>query len=346
MTDHHQFVLSDLVDGELTGLRLPADDSLVMGNDGLVSVITGAYAAPVEVTLAVLDRAPASLDKLWEDAVELSVQSSGGIGIGELFDGPTAVLCTAPGSYRLRVGARGRDRGEERGDVARRAKVIEQFLIQAWPAPPEDGSTLKATSLRPVDHTAGRRHLAPARAAAQRIVTDLGPLSGRPHVDGGRVLSGRTGTVEVDWTYRATRRKLFLYAAFLWYWTSAMVSGSPEPVPDARYQMSHNDYRDIWDGIPTGPDHVWIEGVIRAVDQPTSAVTAWSWVTGPDLATSRPILETTLTVSLDQRRASDGTPVTTLRVNHAGLPREWLEDMTACWRCKLESGETVYRLDR
>src|SRR3954470_21878294 len=268
MTDHHQFVLWDWAQADFADVRLPVDDALVVGSEDQIWIITGAYAAPVEVTLALLDGAPPQPNEAWEDVVELSVRSSGGFVVAELFNGPKTKLPSAPGWYRLRVCARGRDGGEERGEVGRSAKVVEHVLIQAWPAPPEDGVTIRGTTLQPVDHTAGREHLQPARAAAARIAADLSRLSGRGPKGQGRQLSGQTGSVEVEWAYPATRRKLFLYAAFPCFLTSASRSNDPDPVPGAQYRMEHNEYRDIWDGIPTGPDNTWIQVVIRSIDTP------------------------------------------------------------------------------
>jgi len=50
-------------------------------------------------------------------------------------------------------------------------------------------------------------------------------------------------------------------------------------------------------------------------------------------------------VTEDELESADADGVrTTVRLHHDGVPREWLEDLRACWLCKLEAGEHVYRL--
>jgi len=52
-------------------------------------------------------------------------------------------LATAPGSYRVRVHARGRDRAHAAGPVV--DEPLEQHLIQIWPAAVGAPQVLKAT---------------------------------------------------------------------------------------------------------------------------------------------------------------------------------------------------------
>jgi hypothetical protein len=86
--------------------------------------------------------------------------------------------------------------------------------------------------------------------------------------------------------------------------------------------------------------------VLVQVDRPKSVVTRWEWLSGPNYGAGTPILAgpTTLTVRLDQTTAQDGRPRTTVHLEHHGLPTEWLDDMRACWLCKLEAGDDVYPL--
>ena len=338
MASYHQFVLRD-AESESADWRLPSDDALVRGGGDEVVVVAGAYSAPVEVRVQTSAVPLAPLGMEWEDVVELSVRSSGALEIVELMGEPQARVAIQPGWHRLRVAAQGRDDGERRGEAVPRARVLERFLIQAWPAPPAEGVTVRATSLRPVDHAAGRVHLASARRAARRINAALAVLRA------GEPLTGETGALDVQWTYRATGRKLFRAAALPNMWTSAAASESSLTVePGTTYRLSDNDDRDIWDGIPTGPDGTWVHATLTEVTAHKSAVTRWEWVSGAGHANYRPLLTTQLTVRLEQSTDGDGTPVTTVHLHHDGLPHEWLEDMRICWLCKLEAGEQVYRL--
>ena len=42
-----------------------------------------------------------------------------------------------------------------------------------------------------------------------------------------------------------------------------------------------------------------------------------------------------MTMALDQSKAADGEPWTTIRIKHEGLPVEWLEDMETWWAYQL-----------
>ena len=193
----------------------------------------------------------------------------------------------------------------------------------------------------PVDHTAGRTYLAAARAAADRINTDLDRSPGH------RILSGNTGTAEVEWTYLAPRSRLFLPMAFLNYWTSASTSGARTVEVGAQYSLSHNQYREIWDGIPTSSrGHVF--ATLVEVSRPKSVVTRWEWLDSKYYGQGQQVLgrPTTLTVRLDESTANDGQPRTTVHLEHDGLPTEWLDDMRTCWLCKLEAGEGVFPLTK
>lgn len=337
MAHYHQFVLRDAV-SESVEWRLPSDEALVRGEGEDLVVLTGAYSAPIEVRVQTSAVPLAPLGMEWEDVVELSVRSSGALEIVELMGEPQARVVIQPGWHRLRVVAQGRDDGERRGEAGPRAKVLERFLIQAWPAPPAEGVTVRATSLRPVDHAAGRIHLASARGAARRINAALAVLQA------GEPFTGETGAVDVQWIYRATRRKLFRSAALPNMWTSAAASESSITVePGTTYRLSNNYDRDIWDGLPTGPQGTWVHATLTEVTAPKSAVTRWEWVSGADDANYRPLLTTHLTIHLDQSTDADATPMTTVTLHH-DVPHEWLEDIRTCWLCKLEAGEHVYRL--
>lgn len=337
MATYNQFQLVDAGDA-FEELRLPDDYSLVHDSDGLVVVTTGSNGAPVSVQVDQFDAQPAALSQEWEDAVEFSVVARHGVALCELFEGAHEPV-SGPGTFRIRIAARGRDEGERHADVGRQGRAIEHFLVQLWPSVLTDGLTIKATSLRTVDHTTGRVHLADAREAAARVNADLARMA----ADGPIV--GATGTVTAEWTYRTSARKLFRAAAFPHWWSSAAGShSSTTPAAGVEYRMSHNDYRAIWDGIPTGPSHVWINAVISEIKKPTAVLSDWTWVTGQDYGHSRPLLQTRLSVQLVQHDEPDDAPQTTLQIRHDGLPATWLNDMHLCWLCKLEAGEKVYRL--
>jgi hypothetical protein len=100
--------------------------------------------SPVRIVLP--DRAPVNPEQSWEDVVEVSIDVPTGSEIrwaswagesGCELDG------IAPGSYRLRVSARGRDAGG-RGEFA--DGPVDADLLQLWPAPSRPDAILRVGS--------------------------------------------------------------------------------------------------------------------------------------------------------------------------------------------------------
>lgn len=85
------------------------------------------------------------LEAAAQDVVEVSTtlpdhgeprwEAWGGMGYGE--------LALAPGSYRLRVSAQGRDEGEQ-GEFT--GYLVDSYLLQFWPAEPQPDAILRTTS--------------------------------------------------------------------------------------------------------------------------------------------------------------------------------------------------------
>lgn len=101
--------------------------------------------SPVRIVLA--DEAPADPDESWEDVVEVSIVVRPGEGMrwsswaGES-GGPLEGI--APGTYRLRVNARGRDAARGDGEFA--DGLVDAYLLQLWPAPSELDAILRVGS--------------------------------------------------------------------------------------------------------------------------------------------------------------------------------------------------------
>ncbi|MBO0843866.1 MAG: hypothetical protein J2P22_00415 [Nocardioides sp.] len=182
-------------------------------------------------------------------------------------------------------------------------------------------------------------------AAAARIGRDV---EGDP---GARVLSGELGSVvAVERTIRGTRRKLFRDCAYLDSWSHLW---TPEPgshLPSSwiwggawvNYELD----KDIWCYSVDHPDQLTgRNGAIRSsfveVDKPARAVRRWNWMqprgaNGNATRDNNPVLaaDSIMTVSLTQSQR-DGEPWTTIRIEHAGLPVEWLDDMETYWAYQL-----------
>ena len=87
-----------------------------------------------------------ALHEQWEDVVEVSVAVPEGAHprwatwAGE--DG--GPLALPPGTYRLRVSARGRDEGRD-GEFA--DGVVDHYLLELWPAPAEPDAVIRVGSV-------------------------------------------------------------------------------------------------------------------------------------------------------------------------------------------------------
>ena len=133
--DEHQFTVG-LLQEDLGMDDFPALP-LVWGLTATsTQVSTGVASGSVRVTCIGLDAAPDVVDPAWEDVVELSLATTpdwplaaaGGWSVDEPCD---RLDEHGPGTYRVRVHARGRDTDYD--GVA--FEPVEDYLVLAWPAP-------------------------------------------------------------------------------------------------------------------------------------------------------------------------------------------------------------------
>jgi hypothetical protein len=329
--DESQFVIADASGDDLFSVP-PIDDDLVQVVDGWVIVRTGAQWGPVEVVAASLEAAPAMADE-WDDVVEVSVRCAGGLVVNELMGDPRLAVTRQGGELRVRVSARGRAAGAERWQSGPRSKILEFFLIETWPAPLASGETLRKAEPEEVDEVVVLDHEAAGRNAAARIYADLTGASGA------RSLSGRTGALVEEYEFAATRRKLFPQFGFdhLDVWAIPDRDANDlEPLPGDRpdWRLIHSRGE-----VRLGPLHS---------DPPRSQTVAWNWYLPDRTGRSAwmPFLaeDTTVRFDFSQKKKATGETATTVRVEHAALPIEWLDDMTNIWRWKLEQGHKIYNL--
>ncbi|MFF0205786.1 hypothetical protein [Streptomyces sp. NPDC005017] len=155
---YHLFQVMD-PDGPMAGGLDAAHTGLVSASDGAIEVHTGIHTGDVQVTAELHTHQPEPASG-WDEIAEISCHSpSGEILVAPLMDDPVDLPSLAshgPGSYRLRVHARGRDRAIDLAPD----EVVEYYLIQSWPAPLQDTLLVKATDAyghqvraRPADDT-------------------------------------------------------------------------------------------------------------------------------------------------------------------------------------------------
>jgi hypothetical protein len=138
---YSQYVLQGL-DCELGEAPYAGGNGLVWVNDGTAVVMTGLDNGDLPVTVTVTDSQPAlDLDR-WDDVVEVSMTVPGNV---LALYAPTmppdnsVALPAGPDetrSYRVRVHARGRDRGREVEYVvaADGDELVEEHAVIIWPA--------------------------------------------------------------------------------------------------------------------------------------------------------------------------------------------------------------------
>jgi len=129
--------VADNLDANRTGL--------VSADGGAIEVTTGIHTGDVQVRVEPHSQRPEPAEG-WEEIAEISCHSSSGeLLVTSFMDDPAdlpSLASQGPGSYRLRVHARGRDRAVDQTTVD---EVVESYLVQSWPAPHEGALLVQAT---------------------------------------------------------------------------------------------------------------------------------------------------------------------------------------------------------
>lgn len=111
-----------------------------------VAVLSGIATGPVTVETQALTSPPSGVADGWEDVAEVSLTISDRplevVGWNQALGEDARLDTSGPGTYRLRVHASGRDTAPDRSVL----EPVEQYLIQAWPAPHAPSVTIRAGS--------------------------------------------------------------------------------------------------------------------------------------------------------------------------------------------------------
>ncbi|ADD42961.1 hypothetical protein [Stackebrandtia nassauensis] len=112
---------------------------------GHLFVLTGTHSGSVPLTVEVHETEPSLDADAWEDVVEVSFESDADEVALIEWDGDFQSLDLSPGSYRVRYLCRGMDAasGHDRFDDD---PVVDEYLLQFWPAPPQRDRIVKETS--------------------------------------------------------------------------------------------------------------------------------------------------------------------------------------------------------
>jgi hypothetical protein len=141
---YHLFQITDTA-GPLADDLDASHNGLVSATGGAIEVITGVHTGDVRVTVEPQSQRP-DPSPGWEEIAEISCHSlSGQVLVAPLMDDPldlSSLASEGPGTYRLRIHARGRDTAVDQTTVD---EVVESYLIQSWPAAHLDALQVKAT---------------------------------------------------------------------------------------------------------------------------------------------------------------------------------------------------------
>ncbi|MEU6803945.1 hypothetical protein [Streptomyces neyagawaensis] len=113
--------------------------------------MTGIHTGDVDVTVTLHRAEPAPDDGDWQDIVEISAHAaSGELMVRGMMDDLTEELPVlsfdGPGTYRLRVHARGRYTPTDPTPDQVVDEATEWYLVQVWPAPAHDVAVLRPTT--------------------------------------------------------------------------------------------------------------------------------------------------------------------------------------------------------
>jgi hypothetical protein len=145
--DHSHFALRD--SAYQPTLTLGGLAGLVTVRPCEVVLVTGTQYGLVGCTIVIAAGDPGPLLESYEDVAEAGfVSPTGVVSPASRWNGPASVpgldLPDGPGSYRLRYHARNMDLAGEMGVVE--DGIIDDYLLQVWPAPPAPREHLKVTS--------------------------------------------------------------------------------------------------------------------------------------------------------------------------------------------------------
>ncbi|NYD43341.1 hypothetical protein [Nocardioides panaciterrulae] len=342
-TEYRCFVLREEYPSGLRGLEVPSN-SLVRfettDDQHEVWVLTGSQWGPFEITVEQHDGPPAMVDDDWLDMVELSLTCQGEVTVCEMIDGPMATLVDRAGDFRVRVCARGRREGLLRDDDPDwdlgDGPVVEHYLLQVWREPASDGRVLREDkglweALGDSDEAGASEGDAIVDAGLEASSRILADVEGGPSA---RRLSGRRGHVVATGEVPASRRIIFPRAASLVAWPSCRGGSAGDLAVGATW--THDGTRPDGDG-----EYGHITTTFEMLNEPEAIFKTWNWQrpqsAQPNVDTVRSLLDppSIIRMALMEYNDDSGDKLTTIHVQHVGVPVEWVDDLWALWRWDL-----------
>ena len=151
---HSTYWIAGTVEGYELSEDRPEIAPGLLEADGVSGSVVVAAEWEVPLRVQLLQSRPAEQADSWEDVVEFSLTTQDDLRIWPLFDEPLDpdLAHAGPGTYRLRLHARGRDKTEEAyslegiPDPEADELSAEEHLLQVWPAPPAEPKVIRLTS--------------------------------------------------------------------------------------------------------------------------------------------------------------------------------------------------------
>jgi hypothetical protein len=113
---------------------------------GAMFLITGLHTGHVGFTVSV-SASPPELDRSWEEIVETSfLVPALPVALYQWGEATGQPLPLTAGQYRARYSARNMQAGNDQDTLVGDAPVIDEYLVQLWPAPADADQVIRQTS--------------------------------------------------------------------------------------------------------------------------------------------------------------------------------------------------------
>lgn len=338
-SEYTSFSIGSGFDTAMSGPTLPTNTLVQFPGGGdqwdAIWILTGTQFGPFSVTARELIAEPGPPGEEWEDVVELSVESAGALSVIEDFAEPRAPLSSGPGSFRIRVSARGRTESAARAtrephETEDTAVPLEHYLVELWPASVSPAVVVRESSVFAFDaanppkyeappselaaYEAGRRIIQSATSAAQ-------PIDGQDEV---RVIAELSGSL--------ARVRNVTMTNVGWPFCNG-ASGVFDASPGNRTGWSVTPPR-IGEATGYEPGHGEIETIVLEVDGRKKLIRSWNWQLQH---AASPLLAANAVLEM-KWSGKRGAPVV-LEVALRGVPEAWRDDLTALWRWDLEQSQ-------
>jgi hypothetical protein len=134
---------------------------------GALFLVTGLHTGQVDFAVELYDEAP-PIDDTWEEIVEASYRPIGDVALNGWGGEGHWPLALDKVDYRVRYCGWGMDAGHQAAPPMDGEPLVDRYLLQFWPAPPEPDQVIKQTSAQAAYWHRERRKTPPPPTPEQR----------------------------------------------------------------------------------------------------------------------------------------------------------------------------------